>query len=118
MTISKSDIFKMAHEMAKNTVKAGDCYKTTFGACLKLLTSIVNTQYVNELLEMNKFKVVLSVLTSKAPLSSRTVSALNKTVKTKENALLKKWGASQSEKDWAIYQDCRRVMSALKHYNQ
>ena len=38
MTISQ--LFKQAHAMTKQVILKGDCYRTTFGACLKLLKSV------------------------------------------------------------------------------
>ena len=37
MTISNAALFKQAHAMARATIQAGDCYRTTFGACLKAI---------------------------------------------------------------------------------
>ena len=37
MKFSNSVLFKMAHAMAKQVNQIGDCYRITFGACLKLL---------------------------------------------------------------------------------
>ena len=40
---TKSNVFKVAHKLAKATVKAGDNYSATFAACLKLAFSIVES---------------------------------------------------------------------------
>lgn len=37
MTISNATLFKQAHAMARATIQTGDCYRTTFGACLKAI---------------------------------------------------------------------------------
>lgn len=37
MTISNATLFKQAHAMTKQVIKDGDCYRTTFGACLKAI---------------------------------------------------------------------------------
>ena len=37
MTISNAVLFKQAHAMARATIQDGDCYRTTFGACLKAI---------------------------------------------------------------------------------
>lgn len=37
MTISNATLFKQAHAMARATAQDGDCYRTTFGACLKAI---------------------------------------------------------------------------------
>ena len=37
MTISNAVLFKQAHAMTRATIQAGDCYRTTFGACLKTI---------------------------------------------------------------------------------
>lgn len=37
MTISNAQLFKQAHAMTKATIQDGDCYRTTFGACLKAI---------------------------------------------------------------------------------
>jgi hypothetical protein len=34
--MTKSQIFKKAHELAKSVHVAGDCYRVTFGAALKI----------------------------------------------------------------------------------
>lgn len=39
----KSNLFKLAHKLAKKTIQAGDSYRATFGICLK---SILSTQNV------------------------------------------------------------------------
>ena len=35
--VVKSQLFKQAHAMTKQVIQKGDCYRITFGACLKLL---------------------------------------------------------------------------------
>ena len=35
--MNKSQIFKKAHELAKSVHVAGDCYRVTFGAALKIV---------------------------------------------------------------------------------
>lgn len=40
---SKSNIFKVAHKLAKATVKNGDSYSATFAICLKLVISIAKS---------------------------------------------------------------------------
>lgn len=35
--MNKSEFFKKAHTIAKRVIKAGDNYRVTFGACLKML---------------------------------------------------------------------------------
>lgn len=37
MTISNAQLFKQAHAMTRATIQTGDCYRTTFGACLKAI---------------------------------------------------------------------------------
>ena len=37
MTISNAALFKQAHAMTRATIQTGDCYRTTFGACLKTI---------------------------------------------------------------------------------
>ena len=37
MTISNAVLFKQAHAMTRETIQAGDDYRTTFGACLKAI---------------------------------------------------------------------------------
>ena len=37
--MTKSELFKAAHKMAKTVIKAGDNYSVTFGACIKLVLS-------------------------------------------------------------------------------
>ena len=37
--MNKSQLFKQAHKLAKAIILKGDCYRTTFGACLKLIKS-------------------------------------------------------------------------------
>ena len=38
--MSKSQLFKQAHKLAKKVIKAGDNYRVTFGACLKMIASM------------------------------------------------------------------------------
>lgn len=35
--MNKSNIFKLAHKVTKNAIKAGDNYQVTFGAALKII---------------------------------------------------------------------------------
>ena len=44
MKFSLSELFKKAHAMAKQVIQKGDCYRATFGACLKLLLSVENSR--------------------------------------------------------------------------
>ena len=44
MRISNSVLFKKAHAMVKQVIQKGDCYRATFGACLKLLLSVENSR--------------------------------------------------------------------------
>lgn len=37
--MTNSQLFKQAHQLAKAIILKGDCYRTTFGACLKLIKS-------------------------------------------------------------------------------
>ena len=37
MTISNATLFKQAHAMTRATIQAGDCYRATFGLCLKAI---------------------------------------------------------------------------------
>ena len=41
MTISNAVLFKQAHAMTRETIQAGDDYRTTFGACLKAIKAEV-----------------------------------------------------------------------------
>ena len=38
--MTNSKLFKQAHAMTKQVIQKGDCYRATFGACLKLLLSV------------------------------------------------------------------------------
>ena len=38
-TMNKSELFKAAHTLAKSVIKAGDNYRVTFGAALKMILS-------------------------------------------------------------------------------
>ena len=38
--MTKSELFKAAHKLAKKVIKAGDNYRVTFGACLKMIASM------------------------------------------------------------------------------
>ena len=49
--MNKSQLFKQAHTMTKQVIKAGNCYRTTFGACLKLIKN-GNNKLVAITLEM------------------------------------------------------------------
>ena len=35
--MNKSQLFKQAHKLAKAIILKGDCYRTTFGACIKFI---------------------------------------------------------------------------------
>lgn len=35
--MTNTQLFKQAHAMTKQVIKEGDCYRTTFGACLKAI---------------------------------------------------------------------------------
>ena len=35
--MTNSQLFTQAHAMTKQTIRQGDCYKTTFGLCLKAI---------------------------------------------------------------------------------
>ena len=37
MTISNAQLFKQAHAMTRATIQDGDCYRATFGLCLKAI---------------------------------------------------------------------------------
>lgn len=39
MKLSKSELFKAAHKLAKSVIQPGDNYRVTFGACLKHLNA-------------------------------------------------------------------------------
>ena len=38
--MNKSTLFKTAHKLAKKIIQAGDNYRVTFGACLKMIASM------------------------------------------------------------------------------
>ena len=38
--MNKSQLFKQAHKLAKKIIQAGDNYRVTFGACLKMIASM------------------------------------------------------------------------------
>ena len=38
--MNKSNLFKQAHKLAKKVIKAGDNYRVTFSACLKMIASM------------------------------------------------------------------------------
>lgn len=42
LAVSKKEIFKIAHEVARDTVKKGDNYAVTFGAVLKEIYAAIN----------------------------------------------------------------------------
>ena len=42
--MTNSVLFKQAHAMTKQVNQTGDCYRVTFGACLKLLMSVENSR--------------------------------------------------------------------------
>lgn len=37
--MTNSQLFKQAHKLAKAIILKGDCYRTTFGACIKFIKS-------------------------------------------------------------------------------
>lgn len=49
--MNNSQLFKQAHKLAKAIILKGDCYRTTFGACLKLVKN-GNSKLVAITLEM------------------------------------------------------------------
>lgn len=40
--MTNSDLFKAAHKLTKKVIQAGDCYRTTFGAALKIIKAQKN----------------------------------------------------------------------------
>ena len=50
--MTNAQLFKQAHAMTKQVIKTGDCYRTTFGACLKAIkadikqTTIINANFI------------------------------------------------------------------------
>ena len=42
--MTNSQLFKQAHKLVKQVIQKGDCYRVTFGACLKLLLSVQNSR--------------------------------------------------------------------------
>lgn len=45
--MTNSQLFKQAHAMTKQVIKAGDNYQTTFGLCLKAIKDEVKQAAVN-----------------------------------------------------------------------
>lgn len=39
--MNNSQLFKQAHKLTRLTIQKGYCYRTTFGACLKLIKSTI-----------------------------------------------------------------------------
>ena len=45
--MNKSVLFNLAHKLARKTIQAGDNYRVTFGACLKMIISMSNKYKAN-----------------------------------------------------------------------
>lgn len=54
--MNKSQIFKAAHQLAKSVHVAGDCYRVTFGAALKIVIAESKAPVLNVETFMNAFK--------------------------------------------------------------
>lgn len=54
--MNKSQIFKQAHQLAKSVHVAGDCYRVTFSAALKIIIAESKTPVLNAESFMNAFK--------------------------------------------------------------
>ena len=54
--MNKSNIFKAAHKLAKSVHVAGDCYRVTFGAALKIVIAESKAPVLNVETFMNAFK--------------------------------------------------------------
>ena len=54
--MTKSQIFKKAHELAKSVHVAGDCYRVTFGAALKIVIAESKAPKLTAEVFMNAFK--------------------------------------------------------------
>lgn len=54
--MNKSQIFKAAHKLAKSVHVAGDCYRVTFGAALKIVIAESKAPVLNAEAFMNAFK--------------------------------------------------------------
>ena len=54
--MNKSTTFKKAHELAKSVHVAGDCYRVTFGAALKIVIAESKAHVLNAEAFMNAFK--------------------------------------------------------------
>ena len=72
MTISQ--LFRQAHVMTKQIIKQGDCYRTTFGLCLKAIKSQQASQQV-----VSNNVVILFVIAF--------IMFINKTIKTVKKVL-------------------------------
>jgi len=54
--MNKSQIFKKAHELAKSVHVAGDCYRVTFGAALKIVIAESKAPVITKDVIMAAFK--------------------------------------------------------------
>ena len=54
--MNKSQIFKAAHKLAKSVHVAGDCYRVTFGAALKIVIAESKAPKLTAEVFMNAFK--------------------------------------------------------------
>lgn len=112
--LTKSGLFKLAHQMTKFVNKKGDNYAVTFGASLKMLKAIINNLYVVELAKQGRFKEVVAVINDKPLLSTLNVAALRDVLKAQEKRLLDVWCNSKARDDWQIYRSVRMAEWALK----
>ena len=64
--MTNSQLFSQAHTMTKQIIKQGDCYKTTFGLCLKAIKSQQASQQVVKNNTMIFFVIIFVMFINKA----------------------------------------------------
>ena len=60
--MTNSQLFKQAHAMTKQVIKAGDNYQVTFGACLKAIKAEANQAVVNNVNFLVVAVIVISLV--------------------------------------------------------
>lgn len=71
--MTNSQLFSQAHAMAKQVIKQGDCYRTTFGLCLKAIKNKQTSQKVVKNNAMILFVIAFVMFINKAVKSVKKV---------------------------------------------
>ena len=74
--MNNSTLFKQAHAMTKQVIKQGDCYKTTFGLCLKAIKAQQTSQQLVKNNVVMLFAIVFVMFINKAVKKIKTVKSI------------------------------------------